>query len=194
MKRFILLPLASVIFLCAIQAQKINFGLKAGPQLTNFTHSTDAKTAIRYHIGALASMNIMERLQGQAELVLSASGVNNSEKDYYKQRNLYIHMPLMARFQVYNRLSVHTGLQLGYMLRAKLKITEGNYEGTYDREDKFNKVEVAYLLGAEYGITKNLSAGLRFNWGLTHLADGYSKPRQNTIQAFAAYRLFESAF
>ncbi len=65
---------------------------------------------------------------------------------------------------------------------------------SYDRDDKFNRMEMAFVLGAEYLITKQLSAGMRINRGMTKLAQGYDKPRQNTFQVFAAYRLFESEF
>ncbi|MCK6693295.1 MAG: PorT family protein [Thermoanaerobaculia bacterium] len=193
MKRFILLPQLLLIIFGA-HAQTLNFGVKAGPQIANFTHATDAKPALLYHFGGFATLDIMNRLQGQAELVLSMSGANNTEKDYYKQRSMYLNMPLLAKFRAYDRLSVHSGFQLGYLLRAKMKITEGNNEGTYDREDKFNRMEVAFALGAEYLITKKLSAGFRINRGLSKLARGYDKPRQNTVQIFAAYRLFESEF
>ena len=193
MKRFILLP-QLLLFIFGANAQTLNFGVKAGPQIANFTHATDSKAAFLYHAGGFATIGITDRLQGQAELVLSMSGANNTEKDYYKQRSMYLNLPLTARFRVYDRLSVHGGFQLGYLLRAKLKITEGNSEGTYDREDKFNRAEVAFALGAEYLITKQLSAGFRINRGLSKLAKGYDKPRQNTIQIFAAYRLFESEF
>lgn len=194
MKQSILLPLLPLFFLNVLSAQTLNYGVTAGPQITNFTHSTDAKAAILYHAGAFATVSIMDRLQGQTELVLSVSGANNTEKDYYKQRNLYLNLPLLAKYRVYDRLSVHTGVQLGYMLRAKLKISKGNNEGTYDREDRFNKMEIAYVLGAEYLITRHISAGVRMNRGLSKLAQEYDKPRQNTFRLFVTYRLNESEF
>jgi len=194
MKQFILLPLLSLLIFGAGSAQSLNFGVKAGPQITNFTHASDSKAAFLYHAGGFATVGIMDRLQAQAELLLSMSGSNNTETDYYKQRNMYLNLPLTAKFRVYDRLSVHSGFQLGYLLNAKLKITEGDLEGSYDRDDKFNRMEMAFVLGAEYLITKQLSAGMRINRGMTKLAQGYDKPRQNTFQVFAAYRLFEAEF
>lgn len=193
MKRIILLPQLLFLIIGA-NAQTLNFGVKAGPQIVNFTHATDSKAAFLYHAGGFATIGIMDRLQGQAELVLSLSGANNTEKDYYKQRNVYLNLPLLAKYRVYDRLSIQSGFQLGFLLRAKMKITEGNNEGTYDCADKFNRMELAFALGAEYLITKRLSAGFRINRGLTKLAKGYDKPRQNTVQVFAAYRLFDSSF
>lgn len=194
MKRVILLPLLPLLLTGALHAQTFNFGVKAGPQITSFTHSTDAKAALLYHAGIFANYSVMDRLQAQAELVFSASGANDTKKDYFKQRHIYLNLPLMAKYQMYDRLSVHTGLQLGLLMKAKLKVTEGKNEGDYDRKDWFNSFEVAYLLGAEYLITKQLSAGMRFNWSLTKLAKDYDKPRQNGIQFFAAYRLNAAAF
>lgn len=194
MKRLILLPLLPVFMLVALHAQTLNLGVKAGPQFTSFTHSTDSKAALLYHIGVFANRSIMDRLQAQAELVFSASGANDTETDYFKQRHLYLNLPLMAKYRVYERLSMHTGLQLGLLMKAQLKIGEGNLEGNYDRKDWFNAFEVAYLLGAEYLITPQLSAGLRFNWGLTKLAKDFDQPRQNAIQFFAAYRLNPADF
>lgn len=194
MKRLIMLPLLTLFLAGALNAQTLNFGVKAGPQFTKFTHSTDAKTALLYHAGVFANYTVMNRLQAQAELVYSASGANDAERDYFKQRHQYLHLPLMAKYQAYKRLSLQTGLQLGMLLNAKLKVTEGNYEGDYDRKDWFSKFEVAYLLGAEYLITNQISAGMRFNWGLTKLAKDYDKTRQNTIQFFAAYRLYAAEF
>ncbi|MBK8192163.1 MAG: hypothetical protein IPK76_02650 [Lewinellaceae bacterium] len=62
---------------------------------------------------------LAQRLQVQAEALFSAQGVDDSESDDLKQRNVYLQVPLSAKFQVWNRLSVHAGAQFGMLLSAK---------------------------------------------------------------------------
>jgi Outer membrane protein beta-barrel domain len=194
MKRLVLLFLLPIFLFPTLNAQKINFGAKAGFQSTNFTHTTDSKPAILYHFGGFGTASLMDRLQGQGELNLSFAGSDRESKDHYKQRNLYLTVPLLAKYRVYDRLSVQTGIQFGFLLSAKLKITEGELADTYDRKDRYSKTEVAFLAGAEYAITKRLSAGIRVNRALTKLAVDYEKTRHNAFQVFAAYTLNERDF
>ncbi|MCB0528741.1 MAG: PorT family protein [Lewinellaceae bacterium] len=194
MKRFILLPLLPLFLTGILHAQSFNLGIKAGPQLSTFTSTSDAESVWLYHAGVFSTMNISERFQAQAEVLLSTSGVDDKETDYYKQRHLYLNVPLTVKFKVFNRLSVHAGAQFGYLMDAKLKITEGDDKGKYDRKDLFNKTEIAWIAGAEYMIGNRLSVGIRVNRAFTKLAKDYDDPRQNVEQIFLAYRLFGASY
>ncbi len=169
-------------------AQSFNFGAKAGPQITYVTHVSDSKAALRYHVGAFAQMPLAARLKGQAELLLSAQGSNDTESDYFRQRNLYLQLPLTAKYEVMEKLSVHAGFQLGFLMSAKLKVSGGNYEGTYDRKEYYKKAELGLVAGSEYQLTEHFGVGMRMHWGLTEVFDGYES-RHRAFQVFAAYTL-----
>lgn len=185
MKQLLLLP--ALILALTASAQTITFGVKAGPQFSSISDLNDTKAAFLYHLGAFAQMPLADRLTGQAELLFSAQGVNDTETDYLVQRNNYLTLPLMAKYDIWNGLSAHAGLQFGYLLSAKLKDTEDDYED--DRKDMFNKAEVGFLIGAEYRVIPKLNIGVRMNWGLTEVFDEYEGYKQRVFQVFAAYNL-----
>ncbi|MCB0524938.1 MAG: PorT family protein [Lewinellaceae bacterium] len=195
MKQIILLPLL-VITICfqSMHAQSLNFGVKAGGQLIHMTHINDSKDAILYHGGAFLEIPVADRLSIQAELLCSAQGVNDSESDDFKQRNFYLQLPVMAKFQVWKGLSVHAGAQAGWLMSAHLKVDDGESKDSYENKDDFKEFDYGVLAGAEYLITKNLGIGARVNWGLSEVFEASDKPRQHTFQAYVSYRFKGAKF
>ncbi|MFN0015999.1 MAG: porin family protein [Saprospiraceae bacterium] len=167
-------------------AQKLHYGFKAGPQFSSYTHTTDVKAALFYHVGAFVSWPVAEQVSAQAEVLFSAQGINRVSDSDFKMRTHYLNVPLLVRYDVTDRISAHAGLQVGVLLRAKL-IVEG-YD-TYDREKSYKPFDIAFSFGGEYRINKNIGAGLRFNLGMTAFHQDSDKPSQRTIQLFAAYHL-----
>ncbi|MBC7776671.1 MAG: PorT family protein [Phycisphaerae bacterium] len=178
---FLLLFLNGQVF-----AQKLQYGFKAGPQLSSYTRTTDDKAALRYHFGAFSSWTVAEQVSVQAEALLSAQGINRVSDSDFKMRTLYLNVPLLARYDFTERTSAHAGLQAGFLLRAKLKV-EG-YD-TYDRKEAYKPMDLAFSFGGEYRFNNNIGAGLRFNLGMTSFHREDNEPHQRTVQIFAAYHL-----
>ena len=69
----------------------------------------------------------------------------------------------MAKFYVAKSFSLEAGPQIGFLLSAK---AEGE-----DFKDYVSSTDFGFNLGAGYDFTENLSAGLRYNFGLTNIND-----------------------
>lgn len=194
MKNTILLSLLSLFLIGSLQAQNLNFGVKAGAQLINTTHVNDGKNALLYHAGGFVEMPLLDRLHIQAELLFSAEGINDAESDEYKQRNMSLQLPVIAKYQVWDRLSVHAGAQIGMLLSAKMKYNDGDIKESYDNKDEFKNMNFGLVAGAEYLITPNIGVGARINWGLGKVFTDWDKSRQRVYQIFASYRFGSSEF
>ncbi len=192
MTRITLLLAAVLLASAPAFAQKnIQFGIKAGPQLCSYKETNDDKAAFRFHAGVFAAYPIADRFSIQGELLLSTQGVTRKSNTDFKMRTMYLNLPLLARFDATDRINIHAGLQLGFLLSAKLKVASGYYEGTYDYKDDYKAADVAFAVGGAYQFTDHLSAGLRLNLGISafHGDEDASEARQHVFQLFAAYQL-----
>ncbi len=174
----------TLLFTAGAHAQKIHYGLKAGPQISSYTRTTDDKSAFLYHAGAFATWSIDEQFSLQGEALLSAQGINRVSDSDVKMRTLYLNVPLLVRYNFTDRVSAHAGLQTGILLSAKLKVEDFD---EYDRRKAYKPMDIACSLGGEYRFTPNIGAGLRFNLGMTTFHREDDEPHQRTIQLFAAY-------
>lgn len=194
MKRFSLLPLLPLFIFHSLYSQNLNIGLKAGGQLLNITHLNDGKNVLLYHAGGFLEIPLANRLNAQAEVLFSAQGVDDSESDDYKQRNLYIQIPLSAKYQVWNRLSVHAGIHLGWLMDAKLKINDGDTKESYSNKEDYEKFDFGILAGAEYLVTNHIGIGARANWGMSKIFVDWDKSRQRVYQVYVSYRFNGAEF
>jgi hypothetical protein len=91
-----------------------------------------------------------------------------------------IQIPLMASYEIIDGLRVHVGFQPGIIMSAKIKITEGPNEGTYDQSDDFGTLDLEFIIGGSYDITDNITAVLRINRGLNNMVTGNNDAATNT--------------
>src|SRR5690606_41552509 len=82
MKKMFLAAAIAVLGLSQSDAQ-VNFGVKAGPQLSNLVGNddVDASTKFGFHAGAYANIRISEQFAFQPELMYSMQGAE-SEATY----------------------------------------------------------------------------------------------------------------
>ncbi|RZJ50008.1 MAG: PorT family protein, partial [Flavobacterium sp.] len=75
----------------------------------------------------------------------------------------YLNVPIMAKYYVIEKLSLEAGPQIGFLLSAKNQVD--------DLKDSFKSVDFGLNLGASYDITEHFFAGVRYNIGLSNIAD-----------------------
>lgn len=85
---------------------------------------------------------------------------DGSSTSFYRMRLNYFEIPVIAGYRLRNGFNPIIGLSGGYLIKAK----EMNEFGSFPPEDiqKFNKVELAGLLGLEYNYSEH--------WSFTFLA------------------------
>ena len=176
MKKLFLIAAVAVLGMNSADAQ-VNFGVKAGPQLTNFV-GDDAENSdmkLGFNVGGYANIRFSEQLAFQPELLFSMQGDKNEETIFGEEITTtntlsYINVPLMMKWYAYDGLNFEFGPQVGFNVGAKGKVEgpDGSIEG--DWEDNAT-VDFGVNIGAGYEMANGLNFGLRYGRGLTSVSD-----------------------
>ena len=189
-----MLTAAAVMAFAFSNAQETRFGVKGGVNLATWTGDVeDASSKVGFHIGGFAEFKLSDKFAIQPELLFSTQGVKfEGDIDGYsaseKDNLSYLNIPVMAKFYVAEKFSIEAGPQLGILLSAKSKYeanVEGiNVSGEEDIKDALESIDFGVNFGAGYDFTENLSAGLRYNLGLSNIVkteDGDDTKIKNSV-------------
>ncbi len=85
----------------------------------------------------------------------------------------YINIPLLAKFYVAKGFSLETGLQIGFLIKAKGEARGGGSieEVSIDLKDLVKTVDFGLNFGMGYKLAMGLHFGARYNLGLSNIAD-----------------------
>lgn len=192
MKKVIVCMLAAVSMLFATEgakAQKINFGAKAGLNLSTW-RVDESQLKPGFHAGAFAKIKINKLFAIQPEVLYSMEGNVFSEdetttvlgKEYFVNATSRItvhklNVPVMFQITPLPILTVEAGPQFGFNLAMKSReIFETNVPGvpnydeptTWDSE-MYNMFELGFGVGAQVNLAGNISLGARYVFGITPL-------------------------
>lgn len=179
MKKIILSAIAVMAF-GFTNAQEVKFGVKAGVNFANLTGDVDdASMKVGFNVGGFAEIKVSDKFSVQPELLYSTQGAKEKESGfgYTSETKLtlgYLNIPVMAKFYVAEKFSLEAGPQVGFLLNAKGKYEETSggvtVSGEDDLKSEFESIDFGVNFGAGYNFTENLSAGLRYNVGLSNIA------------------------
>ncbi len=131
------------------------------------TVNIENKAAIfGYHIGASLQYYPFRNLQNVSivnEFILTQKGYQQDLGEKYRFRFNYLSLPIMIDYSLSNRISVHTGAELSFLTTTNVK------RGL----DTYNGFDLGIVAGANYRISKRLSAYARLSYGLLPLLDYY---------------------
>ena len=102
----------------------------------------------------------------------------------------------MAKFYPIEKFNLEAGPQIGYLVSAEgeYSLTGGGFDesDTEDIKDDFNTVDFSLNFGAGYDFTENISAGIRYNMGLSQLQKelGGEKASKNSVFQFSVAYAF----
>ncbi|MES2574097.1 MAG: porin family protein [Bacteroidota bacterium] len=184
MKKNILIIVA-VFTIGFANAQKAEFGVKGGLNVTGFTGDTegvDLKSKVGFNIGFFTAIKLSEKFTLQPEILFSAQGVemqnvsaNVNGVDYtgdVKFNLSYINIPVMFKYYITKKINVEAGPQIGFLTSAKsvTKLEGFSQSVEQDAKDYFESVDFGLNFGAGYDFTNKFSAGIRYNLGLSNIA------------------------
>ncbi|MBE8728011.1 porin family protein [Flavobacterium hungaricum] len=181
MKKIILAAIAVLTFGWA-NAQEVKFGVKGSVSLSNFTgddNGFDWKSKVGFNAGGFAEIKFSEKFAIQPEILYSLQGAKTKYEDGYasdiytydEKYNLsYINVPVMFKYYAAEKFNIEVGPQIGFLVSAKCKYEYLNESETEDVKDIFKSVDFGLNFGAGYDISKNISAGVRYNLGLSNIA------------------------
>lgn len=192
----------------------VKFGAKAGLNMSNFGGDfEDTKAIFGFHAGAFAEIKISDKFSFQPELLYSTQGAKfdssvtdlsgafpTVEKENGEINLGYINIPLMAKYYATEKLFIEAGPQVGFLVSA---IEDYNYSYTVngvlvdsevlDREDvkdNYETIDYGMNLGLGYYFTENISAGVRYNFGLSNILkdSGDFKSNNGVFQLSIGYK------
>lgn len=185
----VILSVAALFAFGFVSAQDVKFGIKGGVNFATLTGDVeDTSMKVGFNVGGLVEIKVSEKFSVQPELLFSTQGAKEeysetSGADSYKvENNLnlgYLNIPIMAKYYVIDKFSLEAGPQFGFLMSAKSDYTEtqtiGGVTSTFSEEvdvkDDMNSVDFGINFGAGYDFTENISAGVRYNLGLSDITD-----------------------
>jgi hypothetical protein len=193
-----------VLFLgvTAIKAQETKFGVKAGYAMSTLKTEFPAEAEMEvnskmkstFYIAGLVEHKMNDQFALQAELGYSPLGgkFNATYKDENGDKvtmsnkvNLgTIYMPLMAKYYFTEFMNVQAGVNLQYIISAKMKVSENLGDDTLGvgdwAEDMFAEetdikkyvkpFSVSPFIGLEYNLENGMFFGARYNLGVMNIA------------------------
>jgi hypothetical protein len=195
----------------AAHAQSVNFGIKAGANLSNLAGdliSQDLyKNRFGFHGGAMVNVGLLadDLLAVQLEALYSQKGFNYAAQEYqgllgtYRTtghvRYNYLDVPLLLRVKT-NGIFFEAGPQYSYLFSIAASRTQsynGNVlstltGGTSDL-DRVKRNELGYAAGLGFQTEAGLLVGLRYNGTFNSYARDFRNARHSTFQAYVGFML-----
>ena len=191
MKTSLLTLLLAAAVVVSVDAQKLNFGIKAGLNIANQDYesegisiSPDSRTS--FHVGGFLTFMFSDKIGLQPELMYSDVGsqwdIIGEEMDVKMQ---YLSLPVLVRYQPIDLLNIHAGPQFSYRLKA-----EG---GDENMDDDTQDIEVAAAIGAGVDLPIGIGFSARYVLGLTDAFDVEDVTvKNNVVQLSLTYRFGKS--
>lgn len=183
MKKLILYAFAVMAFGFA-NAQEVKYGVKGGLNLSNFTGDTDGldlKSKAGFNVGGFVEIKLSDKFAIQPEILYSTQGTKAEVEEFELEGNFYdaqvcfnlsyINVPVMFKYYAAEKFSIEAGPQIGFLTSAKTKTEVDGFNGSneLDVKDMFESIDFGLNFGAGYNFTDHLSAGLRYNLGLSNI-------------------------
>jgi len=167
MEKILLLTTIALLGLSkSIKAQNIDFGLKTGLNISNFTGgNADRNNLFSFHIGGFAEFELNENISLQPELLYSMQG--SEVENVVKIKVDYLVIPLMLKYYLSEKVSVEVGPQMSFLVND---IADFN-DNRNDAETDASSFDFGLNLGFGYNINSNLFAQVRYNYGITTVAE-----------------------
>ncbi len=178
--RKLLFAAAVLILAATLNAQEIRFGVKGGLNIgflkTKYDGSSEKSGSLTsFYLGARTEYGMSEKMSIQGELLYQTFGGKyqfdgQMEEDKIKLSELSL--PIVLKYYIVpQKLSVNGGISLGFIIKATYE-DNAPPATTSDIKDEIKTLNLGISIGAEYRITDNIFADLRFNKGLTNLYNG----------------------
>ena len=189
MKKVMVCLFACLMTLAAtecVNAQKVNFGIKAGLNLSTWNYD-DASLRPGFHAGGFATVQFSRMFAVQPEVMYSMEGsAYEGELDAFgfslanAEVTSTVHklnVPVMLQFTPISMLTIEAGPQFGFNLAVSHHIKSniaviGEIERDVDVDKKnYNTFEMGIAAGLKLNLTRNMAIGARYVYGISPIID-----------------------
>ncbi|MGB7393097.1 MAG: porin family protein [Pricia sp.] len=158
---------------------EINFGAKAGLNISTFVGDevNDISSNLGAYVGGMAEIPMFfDDFYLQPELLLSFQGPDIGPEDL----NLtYIHLPIMAKYHIIDKIAVELGPQIGYKIADNTDDIPGL---------ETNSFQFALNAGGGYRLNDNFYFQLRYGLGFSNVLE--SPDLRNAVFSVGACYFF----
>ena len=170
----IILAIAILITLSS-NAQKINFGIKAGLNMAMLTGSKDQimSSTNGFFAGALLEFKILEKIALQPELLFSEQGAEFQSKNLTSSTTMkadYLIVPIMVKYYLKRGLFLEAGPQAGFLISAKQDVENRitNTSTSENIKDDTKVFDMSANVGIGYDIFDKVVTQIRYCIGITN--------------------------
>ena len=189
MKKVMVCLFACIMTLAAtecVNAQKVNFGVKAGLNLSTWNYD-DASLRPGFHAGGFATVQFSRMFAVQPEVMYSMEG-SAYEGELYAFGVSWpnakvtstvhkLNVPVMLQFTPISMLTIEAGPQFGFNL-AVSHHSKSNIAGIVETErdvdvdkENYNTFEMGIAAGLKLNLTRNMAIGARYVYGISPIFD-----------------------
>jgi Outer membrane protein beta-barrel domain len=163
-----------VLSVFPLSAQRFGGGLLAGmtaSQVDGDTYSGYNK--LGFQGGVFVSTDFQKNFGAQMEIRYAGKGAQKvtspEDPEVYKLTLHYIDLPLMATYTLKKKVVFDLGFVPGYLFAKNGEDSGGPLPQEF--LVKFNKMDIAWLIGVNYRITKNIKVNFRYSYSLMSIND-----------------------
>jgi Outer membrane protein beta-barrel domain len=169
-----ILLLICTFFITALAGAQIQFGAKAGLNLSNLSVSPSSSlisynNKAHFNAGLLVLAPVSGNFKLQGELLYSGQGTDSKiaiASTNYKLQ--YLNVPVLLKYADQSGFFAEIGPQLGFLLSAKA--VTGNL--STDAKSLFKSTDFSGVLGIGYLSQLKVGIDARYNLGLSKIGDG----------------------
>ena len=191
MKKVMVCLFACLMILAAtecVNAQKVNFGVKAGLNLSTWNYD-DASLRPGFHAGGFATVQFSRMFAVQPEVMYSMEGAaweGKLDAFGFSLANAKVtstvhklNVPVMLQISPISMLTVEVGPQFGFNLGLQghnkfetnvVGVANSESDVEYDSED-YNMFEMGIAAGLKLNLTRNMAIGARYVYGISPIFD-----------------------
>lgn len=167
MKNFTLVLIVLLGGINFMQAQSVEYGVKAGLNIANFDGGdADRNSLMAYHIGGVAEIHLSEKFSVQPELLYSRQG--SEAENVAKVKVDYLSIPVLAKYYFVDQLSLEVGPQIGFLIEDKVSF---NDDSIADQEADAASFDFGLNAGLAYDFAFGAFAQFRYNYGVTTVVE-----------------------
>ena len=172
MKR--LFTLLTIIVMSQVQAQGLDFGIKAGLNYANLSGIEDFNQRQGISAGLFAGARLGDKLGFQIDALYSQQGaeVDQSISQVISEFNLdYISIPIVLKYYLTENVNIHAGPQLGILLNEETSVFNQTISAV-----EANTADWLGTIGVGLDLPLGLRAEARYSFGLSRVNGSVSLP------------------
>lgn len=168
MKKNLLLSTIIILGLSSsMSAQNVDFGLKIGFNISNFTGGDAARNnLLGFHVGGIADIKLNEKFSLQPELLYSTQGSEANNLAIVKLD--YLTIPLMVKYYLSESFSVEAGPQASFLIQDTAEFKDTRIPITDTDATSF---DFGLNVGVGYNFSSHLFGQARYNCGITTVGE-----------------------